>query len=117
MSVTERRNKAASSGASGLLDYDSRRAGDGPSAGGSGDNASHLAGAAVAASDNDFFIGVNLGVRRSQVGLTTLGGEILAEEDFDTPAEQGEALALIRASLGGALEVAVDGFLTSGLSV
>jgi predicted NBD/HSP70 family sugar kinase len=50
-------------------------------------------------SDNDLFIGVNLGVRRSQVGLTTLGGEILAEEDFDTPAEQGEALALIRASL------------------
>lgn len=50
-------------------------------------------------SDDDFFIGVNLGVRRSQVGLTTLGGEILAEEDFDTPAEQGEALALVRATL------------------
>jgi predicted NBD/HSP70 family sugar kinase/DNA-binding transcriptional ArsR family regulator len=50
-------------------------------------------------SDNDFFIGVNIGVRRSQVGLTTLSGEIIAEEEFDTPAEQGEALALIRASM------------------
>lgn len=50
-------------------------------------------------SDHNFFAGVNIGVRRSQVGLTTLGGEIIAEEEFDTPAEQGAALVLIRASL------------------
>jgi predicted NBD/HSP70 family sugar kinase len=50
-------------------------------------------------SDHDFFIGVNIGVRRSQVGLTTLGDEILAEEDFDTPAESSAALTLVRASI------------------
>lgn len=179
MSVTERRNKAASSGASGLIEYDSPRARKVSGAGLAGDNSSRPAGAAAVApsandaaapartahmllrlvraaqpisrveiarrmdvnrstvtelvkpliaagilreeplaqpsgtsrasgrppvglsfnSDKDLFIGVNLGVRRSQVGLTTLGGEILAEEDFDTPAEQGEALALIRRSL------------------
>jgi predicted NBD/HSP70 family sugar kinase len=49
--------------------------------------------------DDDFFVGVNIGVRRSQVGLTTLSGEIIAEEEFDTPAEHGAALALIRASI------------------
>lgn len=46
--------------------------------------------------DRQAFIGVNIGVRRSQVGLATLGGEILAEEDFDTPAEPASALAEIR---------------------
>jgi len=35
--------------------------------------------------DNGYFIGVNLGVRRSQVGLTTLGSEISDEFDFETP--------------------------------
>lgn len=45
--------------------------------------------------ENDFFIGVNLGVRRSQVGMTTLKGEILMEEDFETPEEVG--LALVKA--------------------
>ncbi|HEV2761582.1 MAG TPA: winged helix-turn-helix domain-containing protein, partial [Pyrinomonadaceae bacterium] len=43
--------------------------------------------------ERDFFVGVNLGVRRSQVGLTTLGGGHLAEEEFETPAEPSEALA------------------------
>ena len=37
------------------------------------------------ARDNDYFIGVNLGVRTSQVGLTTLKGEILSGDDFITP--------------------------------
>ncbi len=41
---------------------------------------------------NDFFVGLNLGVRHSQVGLMTLGGEILAEEEFRTPADAGKAL-------------------------
>jgi predicted ArsR family transcriptional regulator len=34
--------------------------------------------------ESDYFIGVNLGVRRSQIGLTTLYGEILSEDDFET---------------------------------
>lgn len=46
-------------------------------------------------SDNSFFVGVNIGVRRSQIGLTTLSGEILAEEDFETPPDADEALKLI----------------------
>lgn len=50
-------------------------------------------------SERDFFVGVNIGVRRSQVGLTTLGGEILAEDDFQTPADATSALALIRANI------------------
>jgi predicted NBD/HSP70 family sugar kinase len=49
--------------------------------------------------DRDAFIGVNIGVRRSQVGLATLGGEILAEEDFDTPVEPANALAEIRSCI------------------
>jgi predicted NBD/HSP70 family sugar kinase len=46
--------------------------------------------------DNDYFIGVNLGVRTSQVGLTTLKGEILSEDDFATPPQPEAALRLTR---------------------
>lgn len=45
--------------------------------------------------DNDnFFVGLNLGVRHSQVGLTTLSGEILAEEEFVTPEKSADALKM-----------------------
>lgn len=44
----------------------------------------------------DFFVGLNLGVRRSQIGLTTLSGEILAEEDYETPATAEEALKIAK---------------------
>ncbi|HLM03421.1 MAG TPA: ROK family transcriptional regulator [Pyrinomonadaceae bacterium] len=46
--------------------------------------------------DKDYFIGVNLGVRTSQVGLTTLKGEILFEDDFVTPPRAETALKLTR---------------------
>lgn len=46
--------------------------------------------------DKDYFIGVNLGVRTSQVGLTTLKGEILSEDDFTTPPRAADALKLAR---------------------
>jgi predicted NBD/HSP70 family sugar kinase/plasmid maintenance system antidote protein VapI len=49
--------------------------------------------------EHSLFAGVNLGVRRSQVGLSNSGGEILAEEEFDTPAEAASALALARAGV------------------
>jgi predicted NBD/HSP70 family sugar kinase len=49
--------------------------------------------------DRGLFAGVNIGVRLSQVGLTNLGGEILAEEEFETPPDPDEALALIRRSI------------------
>lgn len=46
--------------------------------------------------DHDFFAGVNIGIRRVQVGLGTLGGETVNEDDFDTPSDPAEALALVR---------------------
>jgi predicted NBD/HSP70 family sugar kinase len=46
-------------------------------------------------SDETFFVGVNLGVRRSQIGLTTLGGEMLAETEFETPQTPESALQKI----------------------
>lgn len=46
--------------------------------------------------DGGYFIGVNLGVRRSQVGLTTLRGEITDEDDFETAADPKMALAFAR---------------------
>jgi predicted NBD/HSP70 family sugar kinase len=47
----------------------------------------------------DLFVGVNLGVRRTQVGFATLGNEILAEEDFETPPDPHAALDLVRATI------------------
>ena len=44
------------------------------------------------AGDENYFIGVNLGVRHSQVGVITLNGEISDEHDFETPANAGTAL-------------------------
>lgn len=45
---------------------------------------------------NDFFVGVNIGVRHSQVGLAALNGEILAEEEFATPDSPKETLKQAR---------------------
>lgn len=46
-------------------------------------------------SDKDFFGGINLGVRRTQIGLTTLSGEMLAETEFETPSGAATALRQI----------------------
>lgn len=46
--------------------------------------------------DGLFFIGVNLGVRRSQVGMTTLAGEMTDEIDFETPKTASYALRIAR---------------------
>lgn len=48
------------------------------------------------ADDDTYFIGVNLGVRRSQVGMTTLRGEVTDETDFETPKTASYALRLAR---------------------
>lgn len=48
------------------------------------------------AADNRYFVGVNLGVRRSQVGLITLRGEITDESDFETPEKPEIALRMAR---------------------
>lgn len=47
----------------------------------------------------EFFVGVNLGVRHSQVGLTTLSGKLLAETEFETPSEPTLALEQIQNSI------------------
>ena len=48
------------------------------------------------ADGSDYFIGLNLGVRRSQIGTTTLSGEISDEEDFETPKDPASALVVAR---------------------
>ena len=57
---------------------------------------------ALALSFNDefgYFVGVNVGVRRSTVGLATLTGQSFAEEEFETPADPSEALAQVRKTI------------------
>lgn len=49
--------------------------------------------------DRDYFIGVNLGVRTTQVGLTDMSGGILEENDFETPRDAETALTKARAEI------------------
>jgi predicted NBD/HSP70 family sugar kinase len=46
--------------------------------------------------DKDYFVGVNLGVRTSQVGMTTLKSEMVEQTDFITPQDPAAALRLAR---------------------
>jgi len=48
------------------------------------------------ADSKDYFIGMNIGVRQSQVGVMTLNGEITDEIDFETPSDPGAALSMAR---------------------
>ena len=56
-----------------------------------------------------YFIGVNLGVRHSQVGLTTLRGEITDETEFETPTTASYARSsqssTARASASGTISI------------
>lgn len=45
------------------------------------------------------FVGVNIGVRRIQVGAATADGQLLGEESYDTPSDPTTALACIRSSI------------------
>lgn len=45
--------------------------------------------------ERDFFIGVNLGVRHSQIGLTTLDWDFTGGEEFTTPKDPKKALKII----------------------
>src|ERR1044072_199741 len=51
--------------------------------------------------DYGYFVGVNIGVRRSMVGLATLTGQVFAEEEFETPPDPSEALAKVRSIITG----------------
>jgi len=44
------------------------------------------------AADEDYFIGVNLGVRHSQIGVTKLSGQVSDEVEFDTPSKVEHAI-------------------------
>jgi predicted NBD/HSP70 family sugar kinase len=69
-------------------------------------------------SDSDYFVGVNIGVRHSQVGLTTMNGEILAEEEFPTPPDAKDALKLVREKMEKFCSAVEDRTLrTIGVSV
>jgi predicted NBD/HSP70 family sugar kinase/transcriptional regulator with XRE-family HTH domain len=49
--------------------------------------------------DRSLFIGVNIGVRRTQVGAVTTDGQLLDEESFDTSSDPDGALAQINSSV------------------
>lgn len=51
------------------------------------------------ADSNSVFVGVSIGVRRTQVGISTIGDEILAETDFVTPEDPTETINLIKSSI------------------
>ncbi len=52
------------------------------------------------ADEGRYFVGVNFGVRRTQVGLTTLAGVISEEADLETPTDPARALDLVASWLG-----------------
>ena len=57
--------------------------------------------AALSFSDeHGYFVGVNIGVRRTMVGLATLTGEVLGDEEFETPSEPSDALRVTREAAG-----------------
>ncbi len=69
-------------------------------------------------SDHDFFVGVNLGVKHTQIGLTILTGEILAETEFETPAEPMAAFKLIQTNVDAmCAKVEGRGLRSVGVSV
>ena len=49
--------------------------------------------------ESTFFIGVNIGARRSQVGAALVNGQMLGAESFDTPSDPDIALSHVRASI------------------
>jgi predicted NBD/HSP70 family sugar kinase len=49
--------------------------------------------------DRSLFIGVNIGVRRTQVGAATTDGQLLAEESFDTSSDSNATLAQTNSSV------------------
>lgn len=68
--------------------------------------------------ESNFFIGINIGVRRSQVGAALVNGEMLDEESFDTPTDPDIALSQVRASVNRLHAAFLDRTLSAiGVSV
>jgi predicted NBD/HSP70 family sugar kinase len=51
------------------------------------------------APNREFFIGLNLGVRRSQMGVTNLNGQYSGESEFETPRDPKRAISMARDEL------------------
>ena len=49
--------------------------------------------------EGDYFVGVNLGVRHTQVGVTSLSGEISHDDEFETPTSATRALQVVRGKI------------------
>lgn len=49
----------------------------------------------------EIFVGVNLGVRHSQVGFANLTGQIQHQEEFETPSDPNAALNLVNGLISG----------------
>jgi transcriptional regulator with XRE-family HTH domain len=62
----------------------------------------------------EFFVGVSVWVKHTTVGLATLAGESFGEEEFETPSEPQEALALMRASVRRLCAKRLLNFLSPG---
>lgn len=58
---------------------------------------------------NEYFVGVNLGVRTTQVGLTNMSGAILEETDFETPLDPKKALTTARMEIEKLIAKRSDG--------
>lgn len=56
------------------------------------------------ADDEDYFIGVNLGVRTSQVGMSTLGSGMVQQADFVTSPDRSAALRTAREAVDAIIE-------------
>lgn len=65
-----------------------------------------------------FFVGVNIGVRRCQVGAALVDGRTLGEESFDTPSDPEVALSQVRSTVERLRASLSDRTLTAiGISV
>ncbi|HKP68148.1 MAG TPA: ROK family transcriptional regulator [Pyrinomonadaceae bacterium] len=49
--------------------------------------------------ENDYFVGVNLGVRHTQVGVTSLSGDVSHDDEFETPKDASRALQIVRGKI------------------
>ncbi|GAC1446563.1 MAG: xylose repressor [Pyrinomonadaceae bacterium] len=69
-------------------------------------------------SDRVYFIGINLGVRNSQVGVMTIDNQMLTEESFDTPSDATQTLERIRGAIERAsIYIPADVKVFIGISV
>jgi predicted NBD/HSP70 family sugar kinase len=68
--------------------------------------------------NNNYFIGINIGVRRTQIGIATIDEQMLAEESFDTTPDPESTLSHVRSIMERLIDRFSDRKLTLiGVSV